>query len=692
MALSFQSKIKPVAAPAQPGASTVSFASKIKPIEQPKGYFGRVLEDYSKAGESIVESAKTGSQDLFNGDKPVGSRTAAILRTGLNTAGQVAKAATAPIIEAPGVKPIIAKIGEKVGEKIAKPVSTVVESFPGGSAITQIPFIKNLIERGDQEGAKTITDVITKAEELKKKHPQVAQDIDNVISILTLGGGKAVEQPLKEASGSILKSTGAAIEKSGVDALDSQTKSFLEDLIRPSQTKLVKEAQVARTTEKGIGPFKKSVIEPEQYEKDAVAEVAKIPDVKPSNTFQQNYNIIRDHNIAEAQNLEKAITENDFVIPKKEVISRLNSTKEILAKSPVLVGDAEKTADRLLAGAVDFVNKNIGKGTGLLKAKKEFDQWVLTQKPKAFDSAAENAFSIANREVRKVFKDILDENAPNAMVKQSLSRQHALYNAMENIVPKAAQEADTAFKRVLQRAAGVLGTKNKVVQAVAAAAGIGGLGAAATFAPGVALSVIPSYMIYRAGKLIMKPELRIAVGRLLQKSENILNTESRATLKGFLEEYGGGQNKQGGFIKNPLSSSVQIPKELESLAQEAKRFKSAEEFVKAAQDGTIEVPIEKIKSAEPSNARVTVTKPGRKITEPIDVVANQHPNTIKENGEFVVLDGNHRLQQARINGEKTIKAKIDLANDWIDEDGNQHFLDGSASSLEEFYNKVIKGK
>ena len=195
-------------------------------------------------------------------------------------------------------------------------------------------------------------------------------------------------------------------------------------------------------------------------------------------------------------------------------------------------------AGRLIEGAKKIIEKNEGKGSGLLKARKEYDAWVLSQKPKAFDATAENAFTVANNTVRDTLNTILDDNATNLGIKDSLRKQFNLYKAMENIAPKAAEEANTPITRAMQRIGQTLGTKNKIVQAIAAAVGIGGLGAAATFAPAAAVLGGVGYVIYSGGKLILNPQVRILFGRLLQTSSHLLNPEDKRIIQNTINIYG----------------------------------------------------------------------------------------------------------------------------------------------------------
>jgi hypothetical protein len=116
---------------------------------------------------------------------------------------------------------------------------------------------------------------------------------------------------------------------------------------------------------------------------------------------------------------------------------------------------------------------------------------------------------------------------------------------MDNIKPKAAFEADSAIGRVFDRVGETLGIKNKVVQGAATVAGIGGLGAAATFAPFVA-QLGGAYVVYRAGKWVLRAEARKAIGQVLQKYGNIIPATDKELLKGLVS--GGSIN-----IKNKVT-------------------------------------------------------------------------------------------------------------------------------------------
>lgn|SRR3990167_3657454 len=383
-------------------------------------------------------------------------------------------------------------------------------------------FLEDLAKKGVEKiGQTEIAQALAKKyTELKEKHPEATKDFEavfNIASIIPVAKvvGVGVKQVGKVAFKTLQKGE-ETLARGALEATAQSQQSFVRNLIRPEQTKAVKEAQVGRTTETGTGIFKKSEIEPTARELRSESSVLEVKGVSAKNTFQRNYNLIKNENVAEAKRLTEKLAQNDFAYPRKELVARLRQVKEELARNPVITGDAEKTAEKLIAEIERRINAAPSKGSELLKIRKEFDQWVENQKGgNIFDPSKENAFSVSNRAIRRSINDFLDEKAPNVEVKKSLQKQSALYDAMDNIGPKAAIEANTAMGRFFQRMDKVLGTKNKAVQILAATVGIGGLGAASTFAPGAAVIGVGGYLIYRGGKLVMSPKSQKAFSDVL---------------------------------------------------------------------------------------------------------------------------------------------------------------------------------
>lgn len=588
-----QAGVTPPAAPsttADPFASLGFTATPTAPAKAP-GFVDRVKADFATRRKMLDEINNATVEGKQTVPEALLQHAGQVVGGAFDIETEAAKSVTPDFIKKP-VKAGLGVLGkavnvvaEPLANKMVLPQETIdkASKLQGDAAVlyhlagSETDPVKKAKLRADAKAkADTANAIFDANSELSDSLGRKARNVDaaiNIGSLLPVGEGSKLAAPL---AGRTLEKVGTVVEKSGLDSAQAARQAFAQDLVRPIESKASKIADVERTTEKGMGIFKSSTVAPTAEEARMAEAVANVPGVNPKATLQQNYNALQSENIINAGQLVSDVKLNDFVIPKREALARVNAVKNTLASSPVIVGDAEKTADKLLAGAQKFINANDGTGSGLLQARKDYDQWVLTQKPAAFDAKAENAFTIANREIRKSMTNMLDEYAPNAKVKESLARQSAIYEAMENVAPKAAEEANTAVGRALQRVGKVLGTKNKIVQGIAAGVGIGGLGAAATFAPIVAGVAVPLYILYRAGRLVMNPSVRIGIGKLLEQYGHLLNPEDVKALTSAVADYGENApksavkfpNKQGGFISLPgVGSTPTVPIPVAGLPQ-----------------------------------------------------------------------------------------------------------------------------
>lgn len=409
-------------------------------------------------------------------------------------------------------QPITSRIGQtKIGQAAKSVAGTVAQTKP----------VQNTIQKYDQ---------------WKKANPEAAYNLEAVVNIGSLVPGAKTGQAGLKTAGKVAGKTAGVLEKSAIKSEAKSLQKFAGELVKPIQTKAIKESQVSRTTETGRGILKRSVVQPTTQEVRSAEAISRVPGINSSKTMQQNYNAVQTHNRTLAQGLDESIAKRGFLVPRKESVAKLRQAAKELESSPTIVGDAEKTAQKLIQGMEKFLNEEPGTGQGVLNARKKYDEWVRSQKPKAFDAASENAFTTANREIRQAMNDLLEAKAPDLEVKKSLAEQSSLYRAMDTIAPKAAQEADSAIGRAMQSVGRVLGVKNRAVQAAAAVVGVGGLGAAATFAPGIAAVGVPMFLAYKGGQLAMKPGVRNALSKVLHETERALKATTDPIEVKALEE------------------------------------------------------------------------------------------------------------------------------------------------------------
>lgn len=343
-------------------------------------------------------------------------------------------------------------------------------------------------------------------------HPREAEQLKNIgITALALTPTPIKAVPIRTTA---VGRTGEALAERAVAQTARQKKDFVEDLIRPKQTAAVRKEQVGRTTEEGL--LRTKVVAPSPEQARIAAEVDLIPDVDASKTLVGNFNAIKRANLAEAKTLKSLLKKNEVAIPKREFAAELERARERLLQNPTLVGDAAKSAVKVIDQMKRIVDKNPGTASGLLKSRKELDAWVKTQKPKVLDPQTESPLSLAVREVRQSTNAFIDAKATNVAVKDSLGKQSNLFTALENIAPKAADEATNVLTRAWQRVNDVVSNKASLTQALATVVGIGGLGAAAAFAPAIRDVLIVGGVTAGIGKAAFSPTAKKAMSVVLR--------------------------------------------------------------------------------------------------------------------------------------------------------------------------------
>ncbi len=480
-----------------------SGGSKIKIVE-PKSepeklsFLQRVGQDLKKRvgiAEEISDAVSSGEQSFAEGV--------------LQIAGKVGVGGTFDLIQQ-GLTSVFRALPDAIEQPIRD----------AGSAFLQTKIA--------QKGLSLLGEGMDVYNEWKAENPRAARNVEAVVDIgLMFAPVKAKPKAVKPTA--VGKLGKKAIVSAKKTKLGKQT-SFIDDLVRPSQTKKVREAQVGKTLETS-GILRQKKIIPSIAEKSIAKEVAKIPNISKSKTLQGNYNIIAREVSNTAKKLEKDIKVNDFIFPKKEFLSELNLAKTRLVENPLIVGDAQKVAAKLIDQFERIITKNKNTGSGLLKSRKEFDNWMRNQKGgKVFDPANENALTTAIKEIRQTANSFLNKKATNVAVKESLSKQSTLYRALDNIKPKAANEASNIIARAWQNASRVLTVKSGLTQSLALLAGIGGLGAAAVFAPFMRNLLFGIGAFYLTGRAILAPNTRKFLGKLLEDMDTLIRKTKIANI------------------------------------------------------------------------------------------------------------------------------------------------------------------
>tara|TARA_R110000744_G_scaffold369618_1_gene479895 strand:- start:109 stop:2004 length:1896 start_codon:yes stop_codon:yes gene_type:complete len=392
-----------------------------------------------------------------------------------------------------------------------------------------------------QTGLQAAMQGIDKWTAFKEENPRAARNIESVVNIgllavpikgkpkVKVAGVEVKPSPLN--GGTWLTEIGHGGEKlieSGIKTATARRSAYIDDLILPKQTMPVLKNQVPRTQQTPILQSKIYTLSP--TERAIAQEVKKVPTVSSKKTYLDNYDALNTAVASKNSTLMSELRANDVVISRRTVTEGLLPAIKTIRANPMIVGNAELTANKLVAEVSRLIAEMTGKGkkltaSGLLRVRKKLDAWVRKQKgDKAFDPSQENPLSFALAEIRGGLNATVAKVAPNVTVKKTLREQHLLLSAMNNIGPKAAEQSSNRLMAVWQRFANKLPMRSQANQSLALVVGVGGLGAAAMFAPAIQAAFGLGTAGYYGARAITSPQLRIAAGNILKGIDDLIKT------------------------------------------------------------------------------------------------------------------------------------------------------------------------
>lgn len=263
-------------------------------------------------------------------------------------------------------------------------------------------------------------------------------------------GEKVGELVLPGTGGLKSLSTARAIARAGTDALE---------VVAPKETaKVLQNAmKQGRTETKGL--FRSVEMTPDDRtirSAKAIEDLVKTGKVSVKNTASQNANAVYESIGSEADTLVKQLKSMDVtpILQQGELEALFAKASREIGENPTMVGNAGETSARIFTKFKSFLPQKGDIDAGdLLAARKKLDAWVRSQKgDKVFDPGTENAMSTALRAIRQEANDLIAAKAPDVAVKESLAKQSAMYDALENIASKGFKEVGTTGPgRFLQR-------------------------------------------------------------------------------------------------------------------------------------------------------------------------------------------------------------------------------------------------
>jgi hypothetical protein len=490
-----------------PQAETQAFQSTGQEEKKP-GFFQRVGERIGERGANFAGSMER---------QQAGQQTP--MESGFQLAGQTIGAGFDIAFE--GVKSILGLAPETLKNAVGEAGQKFLETAPA------------------QAGLNALAQGVEVYQGWKEENPRDAANLEalgNIVSVVPLSRGGQAGVSLASKTGQPIARTGAQMtEKAGVQQAAKLTNDLAELISPPiSGSKLPAGKKLTDIQEGGVFATRKFSTE-SPFDQDVLRTVSQIPGIEKGNILQKGQTMER-YIASEAENLVRLSKDRDVIFPKQELISRLKTVQTELAKTPLLTGDAGKSANRVLAKYVDEISKADGKLSEVLRVRKEMDKWIENfAGKKALSGEKANAMTIAVKELRDATNDFLITKSPvGSQIQESLKRQSNTFRALDNVTPKAIKEAGSSVERFSQTLQSKMKTRTQVLGALALLTATGTFQAMSIFAP-VATGILGASALAGAYKMAVSPAVRLKIGKQLKGVGKLIDELPKTDRSSFIE-------------------------------------------------------------------------------------------------------------------------------------------------------------
>ncbi len=492
-----------------------------------KGFFDRVgdrISERKKRGEDILKRYNEGQN---------AARTAAQIMG---------------VVGAGGINDIA---GEAIGV-VARPALSAA-----GSAID---FVDPRILEGyrnvgsDIAGSEYAQKLAAAMSDFKQENPALYDDISGALNFASLMPISTVAKPTGTVSGNILKKTGSAIEKSGVASDVAKKSAKVAERFMPKITDTVKkEATEAGLTKRasglsGILGYQEVVPDARQSKMIGVMQdYVKAGALNPNKNASELAKDVNDLIVREAVDTNRILRSAGSTLTPEQIMQDVNKRMSQAAYRIMdsdFIGNDKNIANLVndvYASAMGLIQKTNPTGSlspaDILEARKSLDGLIKMKFGQStLDPASRSRLeALVSREMRNALNDSVVNTSPvGQSVRDSLTRQSALYDAAENLATKAPDE----FGGLPQKILGDTATGVRIKRLGQGALGAGVIGGAAM--TGLLPAVAGGAALYGAGKAIASPALRIGAGKAIKGAGSVVRAASKS-----LPEFGATANAVG---------------------------------------------------------------------------------------------------------------------------------------------------
>lgn len=424
--------------PAQKGQTLQQLLAQQRPIvsqpsSQPFSPIKSFVQDSSQilqgAGQDITKSISDIPANAAKAGGSLGANIASVGQAAGNVAGDVAGATSGLIGNA--ISAFIPKTLKDTAGNLTQGAAKVINDIPG------------------------MTDFLNHVNTLADKNPEIVKSLGNVVNTVLLNEMNKTSPTVSDAYNTVKGGIKDAINTPVVTPKTPVAgDKFINELVTPKQTAKTMTQNIKMGNVQEGGLLSGRTIEPTRTQVQIQDAVKTVPGISESNTLLQNSNAIHDAIGTTAQDLKNQLFSREIqpIVTQEKWQTFLDTAKASVSENPLLTGDAEATANKIINKFKSLLPQQ-GDITAndVLDARQSLDRWMNNQKGGSiFDPAKETAVSTGLRIVRQGANDLLSSVAEDVPVKELLKKQSLLYDAIDNIAPKAAKEAGSTIGRVVQ--------------------------------------------------------------------------------------------------------------------------------------------------------------------------------------------------------------------------------------------------
>ena len=319
----------------------------------------------------------------------------------------------------------------------------------------------------------------------------------------------------------VLRTIATGLDKSA----DETMQDYALSIALPKETKKVMEKRVERTLTNPLGTNK---YQPTPYEIEMAEEVAKSGIVRSRN-IQKNYNIIKDKINKEAAALSANLAKYDNQpIPRNYVEDKLvANTVDKLEGNVFIKGNPqlESIVQNLHNKLFEVLQNNPSTPRGLLESRQQLDGIIKSQLGKvAFQNDTNKTMLMeVIKGYRTSINEMIEEAVPDVKVLESLRKQSLKFSALDNMRPKAAEQASTAIGRLWSNVQAVVGAKRDTNVIAAGLLGAGAMTAATQMLPYLAGGITIAAVTAAAARGATNPAMKRSLAKLLRLTDKAID-------------------------------------------------------------------------------------------------------------------------------------------------------------------------